>query len=383
MTSYKPKATRHYCALCNSWMGNDRQSISLHENGGKHKMKVAEALQKNREDKREKEQAEREMREVMSDVNAAAYDAMGGAGGGFVAKGLYSSAAEANKARDEWAERKKRREEKERERENDEDEDGGIGSSSAVPPPPPEPEASVGYYTIKDATYLEGDAFPDLLVPDTVTVQAYIGTDEDGDWIEGLITEVSKEELSNTASSAAAAAIVLSKYTFGYLKDGDDDETEVPNLQASKFRILCGADGAPANLDEALLLRDGGVRTETIDSKSSAVDANTGFGVWDTVQVRTVTTALYEKEQKEEKKSGEKAAAAEEEMRKKEAEMRRLEMAKYSNKDDSALGSFNVWGGGGYKGVDITGERIVDGNEKVGGSGEEKKGKVAFKKRKR
>lgn len=31
---------RHYCATCNVWMGSDRQSIALHENGKKHKENV-------------------------------------------------------------------------------------------------------------------------------------------------------------------------------------------------------------------------------------------------------------------------------------------------------------------------------------------------------
>ncbi len=31
---------RHYCSACNVWMGSDRQSIRLHENGKKHKENV-------------------------------------------------------------------------------------------------------------------------------------------------------------------------------------------------------------------------------------------------------------------------------------------------------------------------------------------------------
>ena len=38
MKSREPwrNAERHYCAVCNAWMGSDRQSIIIHENGKKH-----------------------------------------------------------------------------------------------------------------------------------------------------------------------------------------------------------------------------------------------------------------------------------------------------------------------------------------------------------
>jgi U1 zinc finger len=42
---------RHYCSLCNAWMGHDRQSILLHENGKKHQEKLVEASNKRRDAK--------------------------------------------------------------------------------------------------------------------------------------------------------------------------------------------------------------------------------------------------------------------------------------------------------------------------------------------
>ena len=53
--------------MCNTWIGNDRPSISTHENGAKHKEKVREALNKTRDDRKEKDRAEREMRDVMKE----------------------------------------------------------------------------------------------------------------------------------------------------------------------------------------------------------------------------------------------------------------------------------------------------------------------------
>ena len=46
---------RHYCAVCNVWMGSDRQSIMLHENGKKHKQNVEKSLERKRIDKAEEE----------------------------------------------------------------------------------------------------------------------------------------------------------------------------------------------------------------------------------------------------------------------------------------------------------------------------------------
>ena len=376
---YRPKATRHYCKLCNSWMGNDRQSISLHENGAKHKEKVTESLQKTRDDKREKEKAEREMMAVMRDVNKAANLAMegdgpspmahfGGPGGGPEDK------AAQEVARSEWADRKRRREEKEKEKEEEEREvSGGAG-----PDKPPAETDSPGYYEIKGTAYLEGDAFEALLVPDELTVQHYVGGEDDGDWVDGLITEKQTEELRSTD-------VTHTTYTFAYLaSDEDDEETEVGGLTAGKFRIVCGADGAPRTLEEALLILNG-ERVEVVNEEA-AVDENTGYGEWGTVEVRTVTTAQHDRERGEERDEAEKGRRAEEAMRKKEGEERKMEMSKHDNKEDSALGSFNVWGGTGYKGVDITGERVVAGAERAereeGGSGRAKKA-VGFKKRRK
>ena len=55
-------AERHYCAFCNVWMGSDRQSIMIHENGKKHRENVEANLEKRRTDnlKRDKEEKELE-----------------------------------------------------------------------------------------------------------------------------------------------------------------------------------------------------------------------------------------------------------------------------------------------------------------------------------
>ena len=44
-------AERHYCAICNAWMGSDRQSILIHENGKKHIEKLKETLKQRQQNK--------------------------------------------------------------------------------------------------------------------------------------------------------------------------------------------------------------------------------------------------------------------------------------------------------------------------------------------
>ena len=52
---------RHYCAYCNAWMGSDRQSILIHENGKKHKEAVEANLKKRRDEKLQEEKDQNEI----------------------------------------------------------------------------------------------------------------------------------------------------------------------------------------------------------------------------------------------------------------------------------------------------------------------------------
>ena len=62
---------RHYCSICNAWMGSDRQSIMLHENGKKHREAVELDLKKRRDDKLTKEKHKKDLDSVFASVNAA------------------------------------------------------------------------------------------------------------------------------------------------------------------------------------------------------------------------------------------------------------------------------------------------------------------------
>ena len=62
---------RHYCAVCNAWMGSDRHSIGLHENGKKHREAVEADLVRRRDAKAKMEKDQRELESAFAKVNAA------------------------------------------------------------------------------------------------------------------------------------------------------------------------------------------------------------------------------------------------------------------------------------------------------------------------
>ena len=67
---------RHYCPACNSWMGSDRQSILLHENGKKHRENMEANLVKRREDKQQMEKDKNDLDKSLKRMEKAAEEAM-------------------------------------------------------------------------------------------------------------------------------------------------------------------------------------------------------------------------------------------------------------------------------------------------------------------
>lgn len=63
---------RHYCPACSTWMGSDRQSILIHEQGRKHKENVEKALQQKRDDREQQSQAANELQKALAHMNQAA-----------------------------------------------------------------------------------------------------------------------------------------------------------------------------------------------------------------------------------------------------------------------------------------------------------------------
>ena len=67
---------RHYCEICNVWMGSDRQSILLHENGKKHIENVERQLQDKRREKTAQDTEAAALAASLKQMEAAARSSM-------------------------------------------------------------------------------------------------------------------------------------------------------------------------------------------------------------------------------------------------------------------------------------------------------------------
>ena len=88
--------------------------------------------------------------------------------------------------------------------------------------------------------------------------------------------------------------------------------------------------------------------------ESATVDEATGLTGWSTVALKRTTVRQEVKEERGRLREKRKQAIAEKAAKEKEAEGRKMEEAKVANAEDSALGAYDVWGTGGYKGIDIS-----------------------------
>lgn len=68
---------RHYCSCCNVWMGSDRQSIRLHENGKKHKENVEFQLAQRRQTVLREEKEMKQVQSALQQMEQAAAAKMG------------------------------------------------------------------------------------------------------------------------------------------------------------------------------------------------------------------------------------------------------------------------------------------------------------------
>ncbi|GMH59274.1 hypothetical protein TrRE_jg13093 [Triparma retinervis] len=394
----------------------------MHENGSKHKEKLQEKMKEKREKRKTDEKTRRDVNQAIRDMEQAASEAMGGGkgggffdpsmGGGSMGGGSMGGASMGGASmggggpndsktcqpvggvdwnalregeKEGWEKRKRDREEKnksERKAKNNEDEvmrykregaGGGGKKEDKNGASEPSAEESPGHYTVAGVTYLEGTKFHPLFVVDDVEVQAFVGG-EDGEWVDGLITGKEEKELSGTAG------LVHRSFSFCYLPEDAEEEVEVEGLTGADVRIRLGAEGAPKDLEEAMLLMGGGERVTTFEVGEGTRDEDTGLGGWDVLEERVVTNEVWEREERERKERVETDRRIEEEMRAKEKERAEMEMKKFDG-GDSALQSYNVFGGTGYKGVDIgqAGDGNTTGEKRVVEEGK----KVGFKKKKR
>ena len=443
MTEYWKSNEKHYCKLCNSWMGADKQSIALHEGGKKHKDMFADSLRKKRESLASSDRAGSALQAELRAMNAAASESRssdallfgGGGGGGDSGAGPNyggpppssgSGSLPAGGREDDglslWHDSKRRR--------NDEREKGPVKSNVALLPSSSssssssssykgknasgssvgavvsledQPSLDTGHYEIDGVRYLEGRYFSRLLHAD-IAAQCWLlpsglrpaeetSEEDSASWICGLITEVRSAIIPGTNPPKSVLSV-----DFSFLPDGAEDETLAKDLPPVAFRLRLGDYGCPSSLPSALVACAVGVTAVSSKPTARALapapddgndeeDGGGNIGSWETIEVRTLTAKQAAEE--ESARRAEQRDLEDQTRRQREAEARtkKLEMAKFENKDDSALGSYNVWGSeGGYKGVAILGgggERDALGSALEPGVLVKEGEKVEFKKKSR
>jgi len=406
-------AERHHCVVCNVWMGGDRQSIMLHENGKKHKENVEKNLENQRHDKLQEEKAQKLLQSSLAEVEAAAARAhaldptfavsqasldfsasqqvptssfsAAPIRGAQPSNRASASANDDDKEKQAWESRKKKREASKQKKDNDQQEEPKKKKQKHKLAP------DEGHYTHGDNTYLEGPSFAELLEED-MPIQIWTGSgfanlgekklpEKEYHWRNGLVLAVRK-------SSKDDVGIVLD---VAYLmQPTDEEETLEKSVSPGRVRIILGGDDSiPDTLEEARLMVMGEEVTEV--QEDVKVDENTGLSSWGTVSIRKTTarSELKEERARIRAKKREERFKAEEE--RKAVEERRMEEAKVENADDSALGAYDVWNAGkaGYKGVNINQESKLDVQDtakslaKGSAVGFKKKGSAAFKKAKK
>jgi WW domain-binding protein 4 len=383
-------AERHYCAVCNTWMGGDRQSILIHENGKKHKENLEKSLQDKRQSKRDEEQAQKLMQSTLQKIHQAANesymndsvafgdfytaDVANPASLGYTpvavtsalpaakaapAPAVQQSKESARKEKQEWESRKKKREESNSRDKND---DAATDESSKKLKRSIGPDE--GHYMLGDHVYLEGSTFYKILEED-MPVQIWTGPvlaslaerrlpEREHQWTNGLVVAM-RHSTSNEWGMVVDAAYLQST--------SDEEETLETSILPHRIRIKLGADESiPKTIEEARLLAMGGEEIQIKQEQSTETDEATGLSSWNTVSIRRTTVHQELKEERARLRQQRRDAIAREEQQKKELEARKMEEAKVENADDSALGAYDVWSSGkaGYKGIDISKQAQLD-----------------------
>jgi hypothetical protein len=230
-----------------------------------------------------------------------------------------------------------------------------------------------GHYSTPDhLTWLEAVVFGEILEED-MPIQIWLGnsgatrsemrlSENERHWKDGIVVAT---RLRPSAENEGDRMMV----DVAYLQETSDTEEQVrPSVPLRLIRILLGNtqdDRIPSNLEEARLLVLGGedvvVPPPIKQEEVAEIEEATGLSSWSTVVVKRTTVRSELKEERELLRKNRKEAAIKAERETKEAEARRMEEAKVSNADDSALGAYDVWGRtqDGYKGVKILDEKTT------------------------
>lgn len=400
---------RHYCAVCNAWMGSDRQSILLHENGKKHKENAERAMVQKRQEHVRAEQQEKSLQASLQAIESAALASHANDLGLFAYQSThlppqppifmtqpttvttsqsistaFLPAVPGNykkQEKQEWQSKRKQREEekrKKREKDNgdDDNEEAQHNADDGRQHKKRRIAENEGHYTYEGKTYLDGVVFGDML-EEEMPLEIWTGNllasaaekklpERHGDWKNGIVAAIRTRKQQQQQSVDWEDRLVVD---VAYLREPTDtEETLDRSVPLNRIRIVLGSDDMiPNTLEEARIMAMGGQEEQVLTTQQEQqqveeIDEATGLTAWTTVSVKKTTIHQELKEERERERQKRREAAAAAERMQREADARKMEEAKVANADDSALGAYDVWSRSkeGYKGVDIHGEAKVE-----------------------
>lgn len=388
-------------------MGSDRQSISLHENGKKHREAVELDLVARREHKAKKEKNEKDLESVFAKVNAAVGINVGGTTSATVSSFGVARPWEcqpivpthSGNKQQQPSDGSAQQSAKNNNRapnastKNESSSPTNVTSTNKLAKVLPPFDPTVGHYELDGVTYLEGQIYASIL-EEGMPIQLWMGS------VAASASE--KRDLRNFANwKMALLAKVVTKRSVGgggedaneggritchvsYLQNPNDDhETLESNVHPSRIRLILGSDATiPSSIEEAHLALMGGEQTIDLSNNNNTnnettvadIDENTGLSGWSTTSIRKVSSHYEINQEKKRKREHEKELATYKEKKEREIQARKMEEAKHANAHDSALGAYDVWSSSNsavvaegegnatrsYKGVDITKEVQLD-----------------------
>eukprot|EP00904_Undaria_pinnatifida_P011381 jgi/Undpi1/7373/HiC_scaffold_22.g09846.m1 len=251
------------------------------------------------------------------------------------------------------------------------------GQDRETPPPPPPPGAPPGVKKEEllegggagaawdgvlqegDQWYLDGQAHRDKLAVDSA---CQIFVESEGQWVDAVVLSIEPD----AATTTPVAGGTTRRLELAYFEAGAEKETVLSGVEAWSVRLPAGAGGIwPPPLEKEAL------------PPPPPPDENTGLGGWQTVSVRLVDE-VAEAEARRKKKEVKKAKK-----QKREEKTERETMLVEAMDADDAMGSYDPWGTGKYKGFEIA-KDVPRGPEEDtgGGEGGGASSAASFKKRK-
>ncbi|CAM9885387.1 unnamed protein product [Chrysoparadoxa australica] len=378
MTEYWVSKSRYSCPICKVWMADNKASIRKHEQGTKHIANVEEAKKRKREARFHGASSEADLKKELRDIEAAARAtqaqdaALFGGGAGFAAPPpppappKLMSGSDGHVPRRDWGNKGS-------------GQGAGIaghygpGRGGGGPAPgmhgraeeeDKEVEAGDGKYQIDGTWYLDGKKHEELLVTNT-PCQLFLESNADdaeqgdGDWIDALVLKVVELSVANTR-------LKMRRYVVAYFKEGQEKEVVEKDVLSDRLRLIANEKG------EYVKPVDEEAQAEV---KEDVKDENTGIGQWETVAVRMVDPV------KEEKKIRAQAAANTHRAAQLLAKKQRLTDDQAAQAEDDVMGSYDPYGTGKYRGMDVRAPADT-GEEVTAEVNEEHTGPVVFKKRK-